>query len=167
MPAPRDLAQTLAIQFNYTNWTFTKTIADVTHEESLAQPATAGNCPNWVAGHIAATRQTLLEVLGQEPVWGQEPRARYRRGAAAVADNDDAESFDQIKQAFTAAQDRIMAGLQTLTEERLEEPAPFSPGNDENETVGSLLAGLAFHESYHVGQLGVLRRLPGKDSIIK
>ncbi|MBU1676531.1 DinB family protein, partial [bacterium] len=55
----------------------------------------------------------------------------------------------------------------SLTEDRLDEPAPFSPGNDETETVGSLLAGLAFHESYHCGQLGLLRRLLGKDGVIK
>jgi len=33
--------------------------------------------------------------------------------------------------------------------------------------VGSLLAALVFHESCHCGQLGVLRRLLGKDSVIK
>ena len=48
------------------------------------------------------------------------------------------------------------------TDERLDEAAPFSPGNNANETVGSLPAGLAFHGSYHCGRLGVLRRLPGK-----
>ncbi len=45
--------------------------------------------------------------------------------------------------------------------------APFSPKDDENETVGSLLAGLAFHEAYHTGQLGILRRVSGADGAVK
>ena len=35
------------------------------------------------------------------------------------------------------------------------------------EAVGSLLAGLLFHEAYHVGQTGVLRRLIGMDGALK
>ncbi|MBU0741199.1 DinB family protein [bacterium] len=167
MPSPRDLAQTLAIQFNYTAWVFNKTLAGVTHQDSLVQPAPAGNCLNWVAGHLAASRMGMLELLGQETVWDATWRERYRRGSAPVAGGDDAAAFDGIVRAFNASQGGIVAGLPALTEDRLDEPAPFSPGNDETETVGSLLAGLAFHESYHCGQLGLLRRLLGKDGVIK
>ncbi len=39
--------------------------------------------------------------------------------------------------------------------------------NDEKETIGSLMAGMAFHEAYHCGQLGVLRRMAGAEGIIK
>ncbi len=45
------------------------------------------------------------------------------------------------------------AGLGGLTEAVLASKAPFSPGDNPEETVGSLLAGLVFHEGYHCGQL--------------
>jgi uncharacterized damage-inducible protein DinB len=167
MPGPRDLAQTLAVQFDYTAWVFNKTLADVTHAESLARPSAAGNCLNWVAGHIAATRMGILELLGREAGWDGRWRERYKRGSEPVSGGHDAADFADIVAAFNAAQEPIRAALPGLTPERLDEPAPYSPGNDPDETVGSLLAGLAFHESYHCGQLGVLRRLLGKDSIIK
>jgi uncharacterized damage-inducible protein DinB len=167
MPSPRDLAQTLAIQFNYTAWVFNKAIEDVTHAESLSQPAPAGNCMNWVAGHIAGSRMGMLELLGRESVWDREWRDRYKRGADAVTADDGAADLADIVQAFNASQSLVISALPDLTQERLDEPAPFSPGNDPDETVGSLLAGLAFHESYHCGQLGVLRRLLGKESFIK
>jgi hypothetical protein len=44
-------------------------------------------------------------------------------------------------------------------------PRPFT--GDPNETVGSNLATFVFHESYHVGQTGVLRRVVGKPGVIK
>jgi uncharacterized damage-inducible protein DinB len=35
------------------------------------------------------------------------------------------------------------------------------------ETVGDQLAFLQFHEAYHIGQAGLLRRLAGKDGAIR
>jgi uncharacterized damage-inducible protein DinB len=109
----------------------------------------------------------MLELLGRESVWDREWRDRYKRGADAVTADDGAADLADIVQAFNASQSLVISALPDLTQERLDEPAPFSPGNDPDETVGSLLAGLAFHESYHCGQLGVLRRLLGKESFIK
>jgi hypothetical protein len=44
----------------------------------------------------------------------------------------------------------------------MSEPAPYSPGDNPDETLGSLLYLIAFHQAYHVGQLGLCRRLAGK-----
>ena len=50
----------------------------LTQEESLRQPPFRGNCLNWVVGHIANSRDTILHTLGAEPVLG-EAGARYAR----------------------------------------------------------------------------------------
>ena len=39
--------------------------------------------------------------------------------------------------------------------------------NADFDAVGSLLAALIFHEAYHAGQIAILRRTYGKDSVIK
>jgi uncharacterized damage-inducible protein DinB len=49
----------------------------------------------------------------------------------------------------------------------MDEPAPFSPTNNPKETVRSLLATVFFHQAYHVGQTGLLRRIAGKEGAIK
>jgi len=64
------------------------------------------------------------------------------------------------------ALERIDVGLANLTPERLDEKAPVSPTNNPNETVRSLLAIVGFHQAYHAGQLGVLRRIAGKPGAI-
>ncbi len=51
---------------------------------------------------------------------------------------------DEIVADFASTQDALQVGLAALTGEKLVAKAPFSPGNDENETVGSLIAGLVF-----------------------
>ena len=55
-----------------------------------------------------------------------------------------------------------MGALGKATVEQLAGEAPFSPTGNPNETVGSLLASIAFHEAYHLGQTGLSRRLLGK-----
>src|SRR5262249_44395986 len=51
----------------------------LTHEESLVQPVPAGNCLNWVLGHLVATRSHLLRGLGDEPLWDDDDWRRYDR----------------------------------------------------------------------------------------
>ena len=40
-------------------------------------------------------------------------------------------------------------------------------GNDPDETVGSLLSVVLFHQAYHAGQTAVLRRVAVKDGAIR
>ncbi|MCH9008517.1 hypothetical protein IIA29_11025 [candidate division KSB1 bacterium] len=50
--------------------------------------------------------------------------------------------------------------------ERIEQ-LDFAKAADEKETVGEKLSFLHFHETYHLGQIGLLRRLAGKEGVIK
>ena len=161
------LIQTLSIQFGYIGFVFGGNLKGLSEEDGLKQPSPGGNCLNWVAGHIVGTRGALLEVLGQERPFPADKYARYDRGSEAVTGAEESVPLSEMLADFAATGDGLKAGLAGLTSERLAEKAPFSPGNDEKETVGSLMAGLAFHESYHCGQLGVLRRMAGAEGIIK
>jgi uncharacterized damage-inducible protein DinB len=49
---------------------------------------------------------------------------------------------------------------------RAAQTAPFSPSGNPKETVGSLMGVLAFHEVYHVGQVGMLRRWAGLERVV-
>ncbi len=59
-----------------------------------------------------------------------------------------------------------LASLKDVPDDAYYRP-PAGGGNDENETMGSLLAGMAFHEAYHAGQIGVIRRTLGFGGIVK
>lgn len=138
----------------------------VSHEESLAQPSRAGNCINWVVGHLAAVYDGLLPLLGQRPAEGAEERKRYVRGSAPITDGSEALPLEALVAAWEEDCERVDAGLAALPAERLAEPAPASPSGDPDETVGSLLSTVLFHQAYHAGQLGVLRRTVGRPGAI-
>lgn len=139
----------------------------VTQAESLVQPQPAGNCLNWVVGHLLAVYHNVLPLLGQEPVLDAAVLKRYNRGSAPLRNGADALDISQLMTAWDECCRRVDAGLARLSEDTLAEPAPVSPTNNPDETIGSLLSTVCWHQAYHSGQIGVLRRIAGKPGAIK
>lgn len=161
-------AASLIHQFSLSHWVVKANIEGLTQEDSVVQPQPGGNCLNWVVGHLVAARQHALLLVGKPATWDEASAERYgARGAAPIRGSEEAASFSDMIEALDASQEPLLEGLREITAERLAEKAPFSPTNNPDETVGSLLAGLSFHEAYTAGQTGLLRRLLGKDGVLK
>jgi uncharacterized damage-inducible protein DinB len=135
-------------------------LAGLTHEDSLVQPE-AGNCLNWVLAHIVSSRNGLFKVMGSAPYWPEDLQARYARGSAPVAAAADARPFEGLVRDFDATQERLLAELSEMPDTKLQEPAL------RDMTVGEWLSFLHFHEAYHIGQTGILRRLAGTEGAIR
>lgn len=133
----------------------------VTNDEALVQPQSAGNCINWVVGHLVATRGIALVALGSKPSWPVEEASRYQRHSPPIAGPGDGAPFDRLVQEFDRSQVELEAALGALSD------ADLARVHENNETLGQRLAFLHFHEAYHLGQLGLLRRIAGKEGAIK
>lgn len=141
--------------------TVKKNLEGVSHEESMRGPTGGGNCANWVLGHLVSTRLALLGLVGAEPVGSPEIHHIYDAQEDAPAfDPARALPMEQLLALFDESQERLRAALPHITDERLAAPALLG-------TVGDTVAFLTFHEGYHCGQLGVLRRTLGKPGKIK
>jgi uncharacterized damage-inducible protein DinB len=150
-----------------TDFVLRANVEGISHDDSLIQPPSGANCMNWVVGHLACIYNNALPLLGQQPVRDKVSLQRYDRGSKPIVDDGEALNFRELMSLWDEAQKRVEAGLSSLPVSRLDEPAPFSPTNNPNETVRSLLTILLFHQAYHAGQTGVLRRLMGKAGAIK
>ncbi len=142
-------------------------VDDITQEESLIQPQPGGNCMNWVVGHLVCVYDKLLPLVGQTAVMEKGRLQRYDRGTPQLRDAAEALNLKELMTAFDEATARMDTGLQGLTFETLDGPAPFSPGNNPEETVRSLLNVIFFHQAYHAGQTGLLRRIAGKEGALR
>jgi hypothetical protein len=131
-----------------------------TEDDGRVQPHGGGNCCNWVLGHIVATRQAILGLLGQPAIWSEAETNLYKRGSAAIVSSSRAISLKKILSDFGRSQEQILRALKGLSAEDLAKPMG-------DESVGQKLATLHFHEAYHAGQLGLLRRIVGKEGAIK
>lgn len=146
----------------YNQFVVDKNTEGVSQAESLTQPPN-GNCLNWVLGHIILHRNPMLTLLGEEPVWTREQCEPYARGSQPLTDPASAAEIEDMRAAVIASHERIAAALERATDDALN--APVEPGSDT--TIGSRLLGLQFHEAYHAGQLGVLRRIAGHEGVLK
>ena len=139
--------------FNYNNYVVKVNIDGITQEESLVSPALGGNCINWVLGHIIVTRDELLAELGCEKLCNEKITNTYISGSPPLNEGD-AENITILTKLFEKSQNIITEHIGNL-----------SPDNDIEKI--KTCAGFAFHEAYHTGQLGILRRMLGKKSNIK
>lgn len=154
----------LSTQVYYNLGALKMNLEGLTHEESLVQPQPAGNCLNWIVGHILANRAGILGLLGKEPVWNAKEAAPYQRGSKPLTEPALAKKLEDIVAMLETSQESILAGLAEISVEGLQAPAP---SGKEGETVETGLAALVFHEAYHVGETGILRRLLGHEGAIQ
>lgn len=152
--------RTLATLYDYNLKVIEMNLEGISSERSLVQPQPGGNCINWVLGHIVATRNQIMELIGEDPVWSDELAVIYRRGSSPLTDTRAAVPLEKMLNDLRASQEKT---LKKLPEVPVEEPEK-SAGE---QTKYNRLAFLQFHETYHAGQLGLLRRLMGKEGAIR
>ena len=150
---------TLVHQVRFSQLILLKNLEDITPEQSLIEPESGGNCLNWVIGHICHARNGMVQLLRGAGHLPDETLEMYKRGGEFHTET--AIGLGMLVTHHAAMQQQLIDGLSDLSEERFASPAPFSPFDDPNETLGTLLTKIVAHEFYHAGQAGVLRRLLG------
>jgi uncharacterized damage-inducible protein DinB len=135
-------------------------VGDVSHEESLRSFGQV-NALYWILAHLVTTRSQLLSALGAEPVWSDEEGRRFDRHAPPLGETT-VRPLAELWKAYDLSQQRLIDAIGRLEPEALGRPAPKEAQDKLIRTIGDLLAVLAFHDAYHSGQTGVIRRLLGR-----
>src|ERR1700719_4871723 len=68
--------------------------------DSLTQPRPAGNCLNWVVGHLVCVYQHVLPMLEQRPVMKAGALERYDRCSPPIKDADEAMELSELMAAW-------------------------------------------------------------------
>jgi hypothetical protein len=156
-------AETLIQSFALTHRIIKLQTDGLSHEDSVLQPPFRANCLNWVLGHIIVGRDTALELLDQAPIWSREEAARYVSGSEPITSRERALPLDRLLGDLDRSQQQIESALQGISPGRL---AASVQSRGTERPLGQALAGLHWHETYHTGQLELLRQLAGKDDAI-
>jgi uncharacterized damage-inducible protein DinB len=79
--------------------------------------------------------------------------------------SDQAFDWDSMRERFADSKDRCVAAVARLSPEELARPmtGPFG----EPTTLAGLLGTIAVHQTYHSGQLGVVRRMAGLEGAVR
>jgi hypothetical protein len=109
------------------------------------------NSVSWIVRHIAYWKQEVLTLLGGPDVWPRSDRAGYRGTTRDAPASDEVPWGDLV---------RRVGALQREITPRL---AEASLGDA---ALRKTLSELASHEGYHVGQIGIGRRLFGMEPTV-
>jgi hypothetical protein len=140
-------------------------VEGLTHADTLRQSPYNVNCMNWVLGHIANGRDDLLEILGRERLMSESSAARYRRESEPITgDGPEVLSLDSLMRLLGHGQGLLSSSLEEMSPEDLGEEVEWSGASS---TLAEWSQFFYFHDTYHVGQIDLLRQLSGKsDKII-
>jgi len=142
----------LATQFTFLKRVMALNASDVSQKDSLISSPSSGNSVNWIVGHMIAVRDAILQALGAEKMASEEMEKLYNRGTPNVT-SENAMDINKLIEMYNTGSDEI---IKRLTENELTDKEAI-------ETI----AILSFHEAYHTGQIGLFRRLMGKEPKIK
>ena len=149
--------------FERTTWIIESQAKGLTHADSVRQLPFRGNCFNWVVGHILQSREVILTLLGGEPAWFPNRELdRYKRGSDPITSAAEAVPFEELLRVVRESHEQIIARLKELDAAEL----AVIIDEERQRSLGERVAWFHWHETYHTGQLELLRQLAGTDDAI-
>ncbi len=131
-------------------------VDDLTFTDTLADPA-GGNTMNWVLGHMAAHREHMLRLLEIAFPWEAGAYNRYDRGSERLEDAADAVDLAQVLGDLDKSQALLAEWFL-----QADDVALSASIEGLRRDLGGQLAFLLWHETYHIGQLELLRHAAGR-----
>ncbi len=141
---------------------YRKALSELSLEELHRRPGPDSSPLIWIAGHLASGRCGMLHLAGGtlEFPWPD----LFSRGSRIVAPQL-YPALEQVVAVWDEAGSGLRERLPRLTAEELAAPAPRKfPVADPS--LRAALAFLTYHEAYHVGQLGYLRKILGREGLV-
>lgn len=152
----------LKAQFDLHTRLFTNATEGIADHETNSRTSEHVNHIKWIAGHLLNTRlDSMSRVAGLAPDTSYGDH--FGRGKA-LDTSATYPPIDEIRQRWASASGAISNGIAQVPDEVLNAKSQAQvPIADD--TVRGLLSFLISHEAYHIGQLGLLRKMAGKEAM--
>jgi len=129
--------------------------AGLTPEMASQRPANGVASAAWILGHLVSFRRRTVRLVGgdlpEDPIWEQH----YARGGPGAKAHL---GWPELVEAFQSADQALKAAFQQLTD--WDRPTT-NPALGMEQPLEQVLAFLFMHECYHLGQIGIIRKLHG------
>ena len=156
-----DLIKPVIDQFKFNSMILSLGTSDLKNEDAGHRLRKGeGSSITYLMGHLLSSRYGVLKMLG---AGDENPYAEQFGRNAEPRDTSDYPDISEFSQAWSALSDSFHAALESATDEQLLAPAPEGFPT-EDQTMRGAISLLCWHESYHVGQIGVLRTEQGYSS---
>lgn len=159
----------LLAQYDLHDVLFNNVIANISDEESNKTLADPLNSVKWLAGHLLWANANLANI-GGVPIEAKWRDHFYTKEGGGPADFNAPPSalptLEEIRNKWNEDSPVLRKALENLPEEALNTIIdirhPILPFDN---TLAGLWAFINDHQSYHIGQIGILRRALGKPAM--
>jgi hypothetical protein len=140
---------------------YAKALHDLEPGELTRTPFDNANPMVWMAGHLAQSRVRLARLLGveQEVPWP----SLFKRDASAPG-SEEYPPLAEIRRAWDIAGEALRTRLRAMTDGDLHGDLQVKIPSTDGTLRGAIVFAL-FHEGYHIGQMGYVRRALGRERI--
>jgi uncharacterized damage-inducible protein DinB len=141
------------------NSILTTAIGDLTDQDAKTR-SRGGTGPSiaWTIGHLCHYKIKVLELLGQP-----RENAFTQFEQTPASDGSDYPTLADLAASFSDLNRDLCTALASSVD-RLEAPMPGSGPHDEKRILDTVLF-LTWHEAYHIGAIGAIRREQGRKAI--
>lgn len=140
-------------------WVLEQNLPGFTEELIRRRPAEGIACPGWTLGHLLGSRRLVLKLLGRpQPEDGS--LACYGRGSTG---GECGHALEELVSRLQATTGELGEALEAVGD--WDRPAR-NPALQAEQPLEQVLAFLFMHESYHLGQVGLARKLLGLPGVI-
>ena len=130
----------------------------LTDTEAQHRLEAGGNSITFLAEHLTDSRHFLVARLGHSL---PNPVARYLADVRSIEDIAEWPTLDEVRSAWLAVSAHLQNVLSGLTASELAEPNVHRFPLNDSSRLG-MVTFLVQHDSYHLGQVGFMRRQLGK-----
>jgi uncharacterized damage-inducible protein DinB len=155
----QDRAEAMIGTYAANTWLLNRLVEGVTEEEALRTPSGRINSMNWILGHIISGRSKALKLFETDEFWEDKRMQMYQTGSAAVFEEGQGLKFTELKRELERSQEALESVLERSTRELLDTVKTTDRGE---KPVWEHVDGLGWHETFHVGQVDILRAFAHK-----
>jgi uncharacterized damage-inducible protein DinB len=159
--------QTISKQYSLHTKLFNNVLEDIDNNKGSERLNDHVNHLQWIAGHLTNSRYSIAPIIGLKmpfPYWEiytdlTAPPPHNR----AVDTTIEYPSLTEIKKYWNSLSEPLIGKLSHLENGQLASASPFAVPT--GKTILDLLSFIASHESYHIGQMSIIRKYLGKEAM--
>jgi uncharacterized damage-inducible protein DinB len=155
------MARPIVAQYGLSGGILVTSVKDLSDGDAKTR-SRAGSGPSiaWTIGHLCHYKAQMLQLLGHATA---NPFAASFAHAAAT-DGSDYPTLAELLASFSTLNRELSAAVSSASAAQLDGPMPEAGPHSEKKVFDTLLF-FAWHEAYHLGGIGAIRKELGRKAI--
>ncbi|HXC17137.1 MAG TPA: DinB family protein [Holophagaceae bacterium] len=137
-----------------------RNLPGLTDELAVQRPGPAAASPAWLLAHIYMTRRLILKMLGMSQAKEADLGEDGYRGSDGATVHV---PFSELMKRFRATDELMKQAFMGVTDWEI---PTRNLGTGQEQPLESVIAFLHMHESYHIGQIALGRKLLGLPGVM-